>query len=225
LHRESIPYFTVPIAAKFLRDQIGIMFSTSELQNIPEHTAIAEMQQPPPVDRNETEALFAAELSKLSMQERDEVLYDIHGVSDVQDEDPAFVQRCFEDLDDAISLLPVFDKMAYNQARDLDEAYVENEDFVLMFLRASSFDIKYAASRIVAFFEAKLELFGPEKLTKDINYDDLDEDDIKCLESGYAQILPGRDRAGRAILCMMPMIRKYRSLRNRVRGIRRLPLE
>jgi hypothetical protein len=197
------------------------MFSTGDMEKIPEHAAISDMQPPPPVDRNEneTEALFADELSRLSMQERDEVLHDIHGVSDVQEEDPAFVQRCFEDMEEAISIIPAIDKMAYRQARHLDESYVDNGDFMLMFLRASSFDIKSAASRIVAFFEAKLELFGPEKLAKDITWDDLDGDDIKCLESGYAQILPGRDRSGRAILCLVPTIRKYRTMLNRVSAV------
>lgn len=192
------------------------MFSPGQLENIPEHSAAME---PPPVDRNpDTEALFAAELARLSMQERDEMLQDIHGVSDVQKEDPAFVQRCFDDLDEAMALIPVMDKLAYLQAKDLDESYTCNEDFLLMFLRANSFNIKSSASRIVSFFETKLTLFGPERLAKDITYDDLDEDDMQCLESGYAQILSGRDRAGRAIFCLLPMIRRYRTLRNRLRA-------
>ena len=174
------------------------------------------MQQPPPVDRNETEAFFAAELARLSIQERDESLYDVHGVSDIQEEKAEFVQRCFEDVEEAISIMPDMDKMAYLHARDLDEAYVSNAGFLLMFLRASSFDIKSAASRIIAFFDTKLDLFGPEKLARDITFDDLDEEDIHCLESGYAQMLPGRDLAGRAIFVLMPTIRKYRTLRNRV---------
>ena len=190
------------------------MFSPGTLENIPEHGAVLE---PPPVDRNpDTEALFAAELARLSMQERDEVLQDIHGVSDVQKEDPPFVQRCFDDLEEALSLIPVIEKLAYLQAKDLDESYTSNEDFLLMFLRANSFNIKSSAARIVSFFETKLTLFGPERLARDITYRDLDEDDIQCLESGYAQILPGRDRAGRVIFCLLPMIRRYRSLRNRV---------
>lgn len=178
---------------------------------------MAQLQQPPPVDTNpETEALFAAELARLSMQERDEILQDIHGVSDVKKEDAAYIQRCIEDLEEALSLIPVMDKMAYLQARDLDESYVTNEDFMLMFLRADSFNVNTAARRMIAFFEAKLELFGTSKLAKHITYDDLERNDIECLESGYAQILSGRDRAGRVVFCLMPMIRKYRSLQNRV---------
>jgi hypothetical protein len=185
------------------------------LRDIPENSTL--FQASLSVDRNpDTEALFAAELSRLSIEERDEVLHDIHGVADSQKEDPAFVRRCLDDLEEAISLLPVQDKISYLQARDLDESYVTNEDFLLMFLRACSFDIRSASARMTAFFDLKKEIFGVEKLAKDIVYEDLDEDDTRCLESGYAQILSGRDRAGRAIFFLMPMIRKYNTLRNRV---------
>lgn len=187
----------------------------STLRDIPENSAM--LQTPPAVDRNpETEALFAAELSRLSMRERDEVLHDIHGVADSQNEDPAFVEQCRKDLEDALAQIPVADKGSYLQARDLDESYVTNEDFLLMFLRACSFNGKLAADRMISFFNAKKDLFGPEKLAKEITYDDLDEEDIRCLESGYAQVLSGRDRAGRAIFFLMPMIRKYSTLQNRV---------
>jgi hypothetical protein len=187
----------------------------STLRDIPEHSAMS--QTPPAVDRNpETEALFAAELSLLSMRERDEVLHDIHGVADSQHEDPALVKKCCEDLEDTLALIPVVDKGSYQQARDLDESYVTNDDFLLMFLRACSFNVKLAAARMISFFNAKKDLFGLEKLAKEITYDDLDEEDIRCLESGYVQILSGRDRAGRAIFFLMPMIRKYSTLQNRV---------
>ena len=40
--------------------------------------------------------------------------------------------------------------------------------------------------------------------------------DDEKLESGYAQVLNKRDRAGRAIFMLMPMIRRYKTLQNRV---------
>ena len=184
----------------------------SALRDIPK-----DSQTPPSMDINpETEALLAQELSRLSMKERDEVLYDIHGVADSQVEDKESVKKCLEDLEDALASTHCSQKVSYTEARDLDESYVTNEGFLLMFLRACSFDVKAASARVLSFFEVKKNLFGPEKLTKEITYDDLDEDDIQCLESGYAQILSGRDRAGRAVLFLMPMIRKYRTLQNRV---------
>ena len=86
-----------------------------------------------------------------------------------------------------------------------------------MFLRADAFDVKHAAARIASFFQAKLELFGPEKLSKEIGINDLNQDDIECLESGYCQVLPGRDRAGRVILVLLPQIRSAKSVENKVR--------
>lgn len=186
------------------------------LNQIPESASFLS-HAPPPVDSNpDAEAFFAAELAKLSVKERDEVLQDIHGVSDVREEDAQFVQRSFDDLEEAIMLIPSVDKAAYARAREMDESFVVDEGFRLMFLRADSFDIKAAADRIVQFFETKLDLFGPDKLAKHITCEDLDEDDLNCLDSGYAQILSGRDRAGRAIFCLMPMIKNYKTLQNRV---------
>ena len=183
-------------------------------------------QTPASIDINPaTEALLAQELSRLSMKERDEVLHDIHGVADSQIEDEECVKKCLEDLEETLSSTHVSQKVSYNEARNLDESYVTNEDFLLMFLRACSFDIKAAAARLISFFEVKKHLFGPEKLTQEITYDDLDEDDIQCLESGYAQVLSGRDRAGRAVFFLMPTIRKYRTLENRVSAEHSLALE
>jgi len=46
---------------------------------------------------------------------------------------------------------------------------------------------------------------------------DLDQQDMKVLESGYIQWLPQRDRAGRAVLCWTPG-RHVGPLRNRFRA-------
>jgi hypothetical protein len=182
-----------------------------------ENTTISH-SNPPAEDPNpvETEALFAQELNKLSMQERDEVLQDIHGVSDIMNEEPAFVRKRFQELEDELSKISDKEKDAYLQAKLLNEEYVTNKKFLLMFLRADDFQVKLVAARIVAFFQAKLELFGPDKLGRDIRLSDLNEDDMRCLESGYAQVLPERDRAGRAIFSLMPMIRAHRFIENKV---------
>jgi hypothetical protein len=173
---------------------------------------------PPPQDPNpdETDAFFARELNKLSIKERDEVLQDVHGVSDVMSEDPTFVRQFLKDLDLELAKIPDADKAGYLQAKQQNPEYVRDEEFLLMFLRADSFDVRNAATRLLSFFQAKLELFGPDKLGKDITLDDLSQDDIECLESGYCQVLPGRDRAGRAIFTLLPQIRKFRCIENKV---------
>ena len=86
-----------------------------------------------------------------------------------------------------------------------------------MFLRAESFDPYNAASRMVRFFDEKYELFGADKLTKDITQDDLDPDDIAALERGVYQELPEKDCAGRKVFFFMPKLKKaIRTTRNRV---------
>jgi hypothetical protein len=60
----------------------------------------------------------------------------------------------------------------------------------LMFLRAESYDSYTAASRMARFFDDKYELFGADKLTKDIALHDLDPDDLITFESGCFQVLP-----------------------------------
>jgi hypothetical protein len=59
-------------------------------------------------------------------------------------------------------------------------------------------------------------LFGKDKLGKAIEFSDLTEDDIAVLESGYVQMAPGRDRAGRAILCLMPTLCKTKKIQSKV---------
>ena len=46
-----------------------------------------------------------------------------------------------------------------------------------------------------------MSLFGPDRLTKTITLDDLEDEDIALIESGYLQVLPNiKDRAGRPIM-------------------------
>jgi hypothetical protein len=172
---------------------------------------------PPPEDPRpeDMDALLVAELNKLSIIEREHVLQDIHGVSDIVDEEPEFVARCLAELNTEVTMID--NKPAYLQAKAQNPEYVSNLDFRLMFLRADSFIPKLAAIRLVAFFEAKLELFGTEKLTKTILLSDMDKDDIGCLETGYSQLLPGRDRAGRALCTILPMVHnEHTTLRSKV---------
>jgi hypothetical protein len=69
-----------------------------------------------------------------------------------------------------------------------------------MFLRAENFDSQLAAKRMLRFFEQKLELFGPDKLCKDITLRDLNIEDMQCLINGHQQILPTRDSSGRVAI-------------------------
>ena len=74
-----------------------------------------------------------------------------------------------------------------------------------MFLRADLFNASASLKRMKGFFEVKLQLFGLESLGRAITIaQDFDEnesnEDWEALQSGYTQLLPGRDRAGRPII-------------------------
>jgi len=84
-----------------------------------------------------------------------------------------------------------------NEGRYID---VEQREFPLSFLRAERYDTKKAATRMIDYFEEKRGLFGVENLTTKIQLKDLDADSKYCFESGQIQLLPGRDRAGRAVI-------------------------
>mmetsp|Transcript_31711 Transcript_31711/g.76755 ORF Transcript_31711/g.76755 Transcript_31711/m.76755 type:complete len:347 (-) Transcript_31711:30-1070(-) len=92
-------------------------------------------------------------------------------------------------------------------ARGMDPGYVNARVFQVMFLRGNRYDAEAAANQMLRFFEVKNQLFGTEKLVKDITLDDLDEGDIACLKTGRIQ-LAGKDRSGRQIILNLAGLRK-----------------
>jgi hypothetical protein len=157
--------------------------------------------------QQDADALLAKEMAAMSVQERELSLNDIHGVSDVIQEEPGFVRAKMEEMETELSKLTSNKgKGAYMQAVVQNKEYVTSDKFRLKFLRAEMFNARLAAGRMVRFFDEKKKLFGPDKLTRDIKLCDLDKDDRKFLERGVNQILPQRDRAGRRIMIWMPPI-------------------
>jgi predicted Mrr-cat superfamily restriction endonuclease len=158
-----------------------------------------------PLPQQDADALLAKEMAAMSVQEREKSLNDIHGVSDVMDEEPSFVRAKMEEMETELSKLTSNKgKEAYMQAEAQNKEYVTCDKFLLKFLRAEMFNARLAAGTMVRFFDEKKKLFGPEKLTKEIKLWDLDKDDQTFLQSGVNQILPQRDRAGRRIITSMP---------------------
>jgi hypothetical protein len=80
-------------------------------------------------------------------------------------------------------------------------SYFASDEFWTIFLRVERYSPKEAAVRLLMYFEEKLKLFGPDMLTKKrIEVSDLDDASYRELLRGAWQLLPGRDRAGRAII-------------------------
>jgi hypothetical protein len=146
--------------------------------------------------------MIALELSAMSMQERNQTYYDIHGVSDAIDETPEFLEEKLHELDEELEKIPK-NSGAYSLAQAQDKEYARCRKFRLKFLRADAFDARMAAERLMKFFEEKLKLFGLETLARDIKMSDLDEDGRRWLESGIGQLVPERDRSGRCVIAWL----------------------
>lgn len=170
-----------------------------------------------PESFRDADSMIAQEMNKMSLKEREMAFFDVHGVSGERsvEEDMEMVSRSLLELDTIIS--QTRRKDAYDMAESKNKDFVSDREFRLRFLRATEFNVSWAAEKLIKFFEMKLDVFGPDKLTKDITREDLDDDDIACLESGICQILPLRDRAGRAIVCWMSRLRAGTSVQSRVR--------
>ena len=178
----------------------------------PTPTTTPQTMQPRP---EETLALVATELNQLSLEERERVQEEIHGVASLVAEDKQLVSRRLIQLN--IEIGYIRKRSAYERALFLSPGLVLDEDFRLMFLRADNFDPRKAAQRMVNFFEFKLDLFGAEKLCKQITLEDLSEDDIAALYSGACQVLQEKDRTGRKIICSCAKYRNHKSPLNGVR--------
>ena len=148
-------------------------------------------------DYKDLDALLAKSLNQMSMEDRDKLMSEVHGVAEAPAEEPDFVQERLEQMDQCIS--QISEKEAYDRALYLSPEYVQDPKFRLMFLRSRDYDPEQAAATITLHFEEKLKIFGMDNLVKDITMDDLHSGDMDALESGFKQICPFRDRAGRAV--------------------------
>jgi hypothetical protein len=102
-------------------------------------------------------------------------------------------------------------KLAFQQ----NARYVNEQK--LKFLRADDFDPSKAAVRMISFFTSKLDLFGPELLTRDIRQDDLSDDDLGSLAGGGIQLLPSGDHAARGVMFTRASNYVYKERTNMVR--------
>jgi hypothetical protein len=162
----------------------------------------------------EASMMLAKEMNRLSVEEREKVLEDVHGIARVVDEPQEFIDACLVLLEKEID--NISSKAAYDLASSMSEEYTCSKKRRLMFLRAENFDPYKAASCMVRFFHEKCDLFGADKLTKDITLDDMDQDDITTIENGFFQVLPEKDCAGRKVFCVFPKLKKIRTIRNAV---------
>ena len=164
------------------------------------------------------DSVLAKEFNMLSVQERSKTYEELHGVNDCVEETPVFLHNSLRQLDEA--LMRIEDKPAYETAVLQNKAYVTNPTFRLMFLRADGFHPEKAATRMVAFFEGKLQYFGESLLTKRIQFSDLHDDIQACVKAGHMQLLPSRDRSDRPVFTYLNSCKdqSYKTPGNRLRA-------
>ncbi|CAJ1962883.1 unnamed protein product [Cylindrotheca closterium] len=161
-------------------------------------------------DPENADSLIASQMAKLSVADREKVYNDVHGIpDDCVDETPELIQKGLRVLQHEIDVLP--DKKAYNIAERLNPKYTHDREFRLAFLRCEKFDCHKAALRFVRHFQMKLDLFGEDKLVKDITQDDLDVDEMEILHLSNGRFLNSHDKAGRRINVIVMVKKTYRT--------------
>lgn len=152
----------------------------------PPHEGIArEYQELPPTQQNQV-------WSDLTGSETATILQ--------TDESPEAIHLAIGELAYEIDKIPTKHKQAFEMALANFPDFVNDPSFILRFLRAERFDANLTAARLVLHFEQKLELFGPDKLGREILLSDLEEDDMDCINRGYLQILHKKDFSGRNVV-------------------------
>jgi len=163
----------------------------------------------PTMEVNTMEKILEESFATLSLQEKEKILFDVHGLPLIDQEDPANIDDLLDEIE--CSLHKIRRKRSYDKAKSiLDGRLVKDRSLRLMFLRCDRFLTKVAAQRIVRHFDVKEDLFGDgEVLGRDVSQSDLSEEDMAVLESGFFQILPSRDSCGRTILFAVPELRPF----------------
>ena len=141
----------------------------------------------------------AKEMYELSVEEREKVFDDMHGVAKAQEETEKFVKEKIAQLDSALSKLPRNRRKAFDRAVFYKPSIQKDKAFKLMFLRADCYDGSKAAERITLHFDKKLSLFGVSKLTKKITLEDLTEEERQILNKESLCICAHKDATGRPI--------------------------
>ena len=156
------------------------------------------------------EEVLAKELEKITLDEHERILFDVHGLTRCTlEDDPEALEARLKDLDKELENIAK-GREAYDEVRAKNPAFVDSRRFRLLFLRSEAYDATAAAEMIISHFDVKKKLFGEgEILWRDVRQSDLSPMAMTLLETGFMQIFPTRDAAGRTILAVSPEFRKH----------------
>eukprot|EP00521_Asterionellopsis_glacialis_P009046 CAMPEP_0195281394 /NCGR_PEP_ID=MMETSP0707-20130614/723_1 /TAXON_ID=33640 /ORGANISM="Asterionellopsis glacialis, Strain CCMP134" /LENGTH=316 /DNA_ID=CAMNT_0040340275 /DNA_START=155 /DNA_END=1105 /DNA_ORIENTATION=- len=134
----------------------------------------------------------------MSDEEREEAVRDLYAAEEEIAENPKFIEYKLNELEDEIDKID--HKESYELAQFVNEEYMSDSHFRLMFLRADRFDAKRAAKRLVKYFDRKVELFGTEVAFHKLSFLDFSAEDRGDVEAGGIYLLPYPDEGGRKII-------------------------
>ena len=168
---------------------------TWPLTGVP-HSAPSSHSQNQPIPGELSMEESIQKLNQLSLEERNQALHDLHGVPKEIEETPEMIVQKLDEFSRCISEVKHLSESLV-LAMDQSPRYVFS--LRLAFLRAERFCVPRAVNRMSNHFESRGRLFGRESLFRPLRLDDLSSKDREYFEQGGVQILPRRDRSGRAI--------------------------
>lgn len=133
-----------------------------------------------------TDADFANDMNALTPLQRQRVTEDIHNVTDVVEETPAFLTSKLEEFQQVLENLTkrTHPRQAWDRAIFLRPS-LSHKNHALLFLRAKKFDAYDAASLLLKFYEAKYVLGGDAFMVQPtLRWMDLSSDDQVILNRG-----------------------------------------
>jgi hypothetical protein len=154
---------------------------------------------------------LAWQVNNIAIEEREAGLYDMHGVTVTLEESPEALDMSVGEMNSILTRkIDWRQASAFKLAESQSIAYTRDKKLLVMFLRCEKYNAEAAVTRLLAFFQHKLRLFGHEKLCKEaITQADLNAEDMESLAAGYFQLLPHRDHAGRALFVYLPRFAKW----------------
>eukprot|EP00531_Pseudo-nitzschia_arenysensis_P004538 CAMPEP_0116145480 /NCGR_PEP_ID=MMETSP0329-20121206/16616_1 /TAXON_ID=697910 /ORGANISM="Pseudo-nitzschia arenysensis, Strain B593" /LENGTH=503 /DNA_ID=CAMNT_0003641089 /DNA_START=98 /DNA_END=1605 /DNA_ORIENTATION=- len=146
--------------------------------------------------------ILSNELLQLSLQDRNAINEEIHGVQTfAREETPELLSKALEKMQTEIDMIP--NKNAYDRSQQVPNTYVNSSEFRLRFLRCELFDERSAASKMVKFLDLLSELFGDFALRRQVQMSDFSREEMQAFRVGHQQLLPYRDRSGRRIFALV----------------------
>ena len=193
-----------------LADETLSELFAGSLADVPQPSAIVSGEPQQRVDKGEDQidTLVADALKNMTLEERDNVYYEQHGVADEVQEDPETVSQSLEQMEHYLQKLKgKGGGSAFRLAESKFPDFVKDPKLRMQFLHAESFVPKKAAARMIRYFDFRKTLFEDEAfLGRKITLQDIKNNpqDLEALNKGFLQVLPCRDRAGRIVLVLFP---------------------